>query len=382
MRITSFLIFVGIVFIIYFSVNFYIYTRGLQSFAVSPAYRKGYIISFWIIVSCFIIGEILEHTHPSLFSEWIYRIGAFWLAFMLYLFLALLVIDIIRLFDYFFHFLPSFPKERLFTTGLIVLGIVTTVIVLGHINALNTRVKEITLTIPKKVNGESKMKVLMVSDIHLGALIGEHLEKKLVKIINKRKPDLVLLCGDLVDGDIGQVLRKNLGRHIQEISAPMGVYAIPGNHEYIGGISKTLPYLRSININILRDTTVILPNGIHLVGRDDRDRRRMGDEGRKSLVELMEGLDKNFPVIVLNHQPFNLEEAEKEGVDLHISGHTHHGQLWPLNFMTKAIFEKSWGYLKKTNSNFYISSGFGTWGPPVRIGNAPEVVVFNLIFNP
>jgi len=192
----------------------------------------------------------------------------------------------------------------------------------------------------------------------------------------------VLLCGDLVDGDVASAIRKNLGRQIQKIKTPMGVYAIPGNHEYIGGIQKTLPYLESININILRDKTLVLPNGVQLVGRDDRDNRRMGEEnGRKSLKELMTGLDKTFPVIVMNHQPFNLDEAVTEGADLHLSGHTHHGQLWPFNYITKAVYELSWGYLKKGETNFYVSSGFGSWGPPVRLGNTPEVVVFNLKFD-
>lgn len=380
MRAVSFLIFIGIVFLIYFSVNIYIYSRGLQSVALLPGFKRGYIITFWIIVSSFIIGEVLEHTHPSIISEWIYRVGAFWLAYMLYLFLVIFVIDIIRFFDYFFHFLPPVSAMQRLTAGIIVLASVSVLVIAGHWNALSTRVREINLTIPKNVKGDPRMKVLMVSDIHLGALIGDNMERKMIGIIKNQNPDLVLLCGDMVDGDIGEVLRKNLGRHIQEIKTPMGVYAIPGNHEYIGGIQKTLPYLKSININVLRDQIIVLSNGVQLVGRDDRDSQRMGDGGRKSLPELMKGVDKSYPVIVLNHQPFNLGEAEQQGVDLHLSGHTHNGQLWPLNYMTEAIFEISWGFLKKGNSNFYVSSGFGTWGPPVRIGNTPEVVVFNLTF--
>ena len=382
MRATSFLIFFGTVLLIYFSINFLIYTRGLQAFSLSPSWRKGYIIAFWTIVSCFIIGEILEHTYSSLVSEWIYRIGAFWLAFMLYFFLTILLFDFIRLLNYFFHFLPEISQTLRFRIGLITIAFVSIVVLAGHINALNTRVREIPLTIHKKINGNTEMRVLMASDIHLGALIGENREERLVNIIIKQKPDLVLLCGDLVDGDVASAIRKNLGRQIQKIKTPMGVYAIPGNHEYIGGIQKTLPYLESININILRDKTLVLPNGVQLVGRDDRDNRRMGEEnGRKSLKELMTGLDKTFPVIVMNHQPFNLDEAVTEGADLHLSGHTHHGQLWPFNFITKAVYELSWGYLKKGETNFYVSSGFGSWGPPVRLGNTPEVVVFNLKFD-
>jgi len=382
MRATTFLIFIGTVLLIYFSVNYYIFLRGLQAFSISPEWRRGYIITFWLIVSSFIIGEILEHTHSSLISEWIYRIGAFWLAFMLYFTLTLILFDVIRLMNYFFHFLPEMTQTIRFRIGLVTVAFISLIVLAGHINALNTRVKEISLSIHKKVTGNHEMKILMASDIHLGALIGENREKRLVDIINNQKPDLVLLCGDLVDGDVASALRKNLGRHIQEIKTPLGVYAIVGNHEYIGGIQKTIPYLESININILRDKTLTLPNGVQLVGRDDRDNRRMGDaQGRKSLSELMTGLDKNFPIIVMNHQPFNLDEAVVEGVDLHLSGHTHHGQLWPFNYITKAVFELSWGYLKKGDTNFYVSSGFGTWGPPVRLGNTPEVVVFNLKFD-
>ena len=382
MRNSAFIVFFSIVFLIYFSVNYLIFSRGLQAFTVTPGMRKGFIITFWAIVSCFIVGEIIEHTHSSLPGEWIYRIGAFWLAFMLYFTLSIILIDIVRLFNYFFHFLPEISQTFKFRLGLIVTGIVTFIVFAGHINALHTRVKEINLDIAKKVNGNPEMKILMASDIHLGALIGENRELGLVEIIKNQKPDLVLLCGDLVDGDIASVLRKNLGKHIQEIKTPMGVYAIAGNHEYIGGIRQTIPYLESINIKLLRDSILILPNGVQVIGRDDRDNRRMGEgTGRKELHELAANLNHDYPIIVMNHQPFNLDEAVTENIDLHLSGHTHHGQLWPFNYLTKAIFELSWGYLKRGNTNFYVSSGFGSWGPPVRTGNTPEVVVFHLKFS-
>jgi len=381
MRLTSFLIFFGTALLIYFSFNFYIYSRGLQAFSITPGWKRAYFILFWVVVSCFVIGEILEHTRSSLISEWIYRVGAFWLAFMLYFALSLLVFDVIRLANHFFHFLPELTQLFRFRLGLGTVALVSCLVVAGHINALNTQIRKFSLSIPKKITGSHSMRIVMASDIHLGALIGENREAKLVRLINAQKPDLVLLCGDLVDGDIASVLRKNLGKHLQEIKSVMGVYAIPGNHEYIGGIQKTLPYLESINIKELRDKVLVLPNGVQVIGRDDRDNRQMGEENRrKTLKELMVGLDKTFPVIVMNHQPFNLEEAVDEGVDLQFSGHTHHGQLWPLNYITKAVFELSWGYLKKGNTNFYVSSGFGSWGPPVRLGNTPEVVVFDLKF--
>jgi hypothetical protein len=221
----------------------------------------------------------------------------------------------------------------------------------------------------------------MASDIHLGALMGERREKVLLDIVKKQSPDLVLICGDLIDSEIAPVLRKNLGRHIQEIEAPMGVYAVTGNHEYIGGIEKSLEYLKSINIRVLKDEVITLPNGIQVVGRNDRSAGGFGANRQKLLAELLSGIDHTKPIIVMNHQPYSLGEAEQEGVDLHLSGHTHNGQLWPLNYVTRAIFEVSWGYLKKGSSHFYVSSGFGTWGPSVRTGNRPEVVMFDLKFD-
>jgi len=342
--------------------------------------KQWFIVIFWTVVSMFIVGNVLERTATSAFSEWIYRIGSFWMAFMLYLFIAVVLIDFVRTLNHFFHFLPPFSQIMKFRLGLGIISIVSLVIVAGHINALWINVKQIPLTIHKKVSGSPEVKILMASDIHLGALIGDRREKRLLEIVREQKPDLVLLCGDLVDGEIAPVLRKNLGRHIQEIKTPLGVYAILGNHEYIGGIDKTLPYLKSINVKVLVDETVTLPDGIQLVGRNDRS-TGSGANAPKPLAELLAGIDQTKPVIVMNHQPFNLDEVAKADVDLHLSGHTHNGQLWPFNYITEAIFELSWGLMKKGNTNFYVSSGFGTWGPTVRTGNRPEVVVFNLKFD-
>jgi predicted MPP superfamily phosphohydrolase len=385
MKTLQFIIFLSIVLSIYFSTNLYIYIRGLQAFSITPYWKLSYKIIFWIVASSFIVGEFLEHTSSSVIGEWIYRVGAFWTAFMLYLIIAVVLIDVIRIIDKLIPIIPVViklnPVKYKFIIGISVFSIVSLIIIAGHINTLRTKIHEISLHIPKETSSNPGMKILMASDIHLGALIGDRREKKLVEIINKQKPDLVLLCGDIVDGDIAPVLRKNLGKHLQEIKPSLGMYAIPGNHEYIGGIHKTIPYLESINIKILRDEVITLSNGVQLIGRDDRDSNRIGAKKRKSLAQLTSNIDTSKPVIVMNHQPYNLDEAVEAGIDLHLSGHTHHGQMWPLNYITSAMFEKSRGYLKKEGTHFYISSGFGTWGPSVRIGNTPEVVVFNITFD-
>jgi len=132
---------------------------------------------------------------------------------------------------------------------------------------------------------------------------------------------------------------------------------------------------------MLRDTVEMIGECIYLIGREDRDKQRFTGKSRKSLSELVSGLDPSYPIILLDHQPFHLNQTTRLGIDLSISGHTHHGQLWPFTYITNAIYEISQGYKKIGNTHFYVSCGYGTWGPPVRLGNRPEIVVLNITFN-
>jgi len=380
MRTSIIVIFLLFFVAIYSAAVYYVYSRGIHAFAPNQPLKRWLTITYWIVAYMFFAGMILERTASSAFSEFVFRIGTFWLPFLLYLLFALIFIDIVRGLNYFFRFLPPATASLKMIVASIVLGVVTLVILLGYINALSVRVVNIPVSIAKTVDGDKKMRVFMVSDVHLGALIGERHEKRLLRMVKEQSPDLVLICGDLIDSEIAPVVRKNLGRHIQEIDTPMGVYAITGNHEYIGGINQSLNYLKSINMTMLIDTVVTLPNGVQLVGRNDRAAGGFGKLAQKPLELLMENVDRDKPVIVMNHQPYNLDEAVAAGADLHLSGHTHHGQIWPLNMVTSALFELSWGYLQKENTHFYVSSGFGTWGPSIRLGNRPEVVVFDITF--
>jgi uncharacterized protein len=381
MRSSVFIIVFLVVLAIYSLANYYIVIRGIQAFAITQPLKKWYLIAYIAISYSFFLGIILERIASSAFSEWVFRIGTFWLPFMLYILLAMIMVDIVRVANHFFNFLPEINQAFKFKLGVTIVSLVTAVLIGGYINAITIKVKRIPLTIHKKVEGSQQMRILMASDIHLGALIGENREKHLLDIINKQKPDLVLICGDLIDSEIEPVIRKNLGKHIQEIQTPMGVYAITGNHEYIGGIKKTLPYLKSINIKMLLDSVVTLPNGVQLVGRNDRSSAGFDKNSQKPLADLLANIDYEKPIIVMNHQPYNLDEAVEANVDLHLSGHTHHGQIWPFNYITNAMFELSWGYMKKRETNFYVSSGYGTWGPTIRIGNRPEIVVFDINFD-
>jgi len=304
---------------------------------------------------------------------------------MLYFFLLILSLDLIRLFNHFFHFLPKVFYTDYGKTKLIIfylsLAVVSLVVLSGFINARTARIKVLSYIIPKKVNGVKSLRMVMVSDVHMGNLIAKRKTNRLVTKINELKPDIVVFAGDLVDEDLAPVIKNNLGEALTKIQSRLGVFAIPGNHEYIGGAEDAIKYLSEHGIIMLRDTSVFLENSFYLVGRDDRDKIRFTGKKRKEISELLYGIDKSFPIILLDHQPFNLNKAADLGVDLQLSGHTHHGQVWPFNYITNAMYDVSWGTKKIGETQYYVSSGFGTWGPPIRIGNRPEIVLINLTFN-
>jgi predicted MPP superfamily phosphohydrolase len=146
-----------------------------------------------------------------------------------------------------------------------------------------------------------------------------------------------------------------------------------GNHDYFGGLKNSLKFLDEAGIHVLRDSAVLIDSAFYIVGRDDRSNRQ-----RKPIAALVDSLDKSKPIILLDHQPYNLEEAEAYGIDLQISGHTHQGQVWPISVITNMIYEDDHGFLKKGNANIYVSSGIGIWGGKFRIGTQSEYVVIDL----
>jgi uncharacterized protein len=218
----------------------------------------------------------------------------------------------------------------------------------------------------------------VASDIHLGPTNGVAHIKRIVKKINALKPDLILLPGDIVDGELDPVIRRDLGSYIRKFRSTYGVYGITGNHEYIGGMERAVAYLEAHDMTLLQDA-VIEVAWVYIVGRDDISSSRFGRH-RKSLSELLTDIDTKKPVILLDHQPKKLSEAQKNGIDLQFSGHTHNGQLWPLNLIVKRLFELPVGYKKKGHTHIFVSPGVGTWGPPVRTNARPDILFVTVEF--
>jgi predicted MPP superfamily phosphohydrolase len=184
----------------------------------------------------------------------------------------------------------------------------------------------------------------------------------------------------LVDEDVEPAIRLNLGETLRLIKSKYGIYGVTGNHEFYGGVEPCCKYLVDHGVVMLRDSVIKIADAFTIVGREDVTLEQDHSKHRKKLSELLKEVDPALPIILMDHQPLRLDDAEKNGVDLQLSGHSHHGQLWPFNYISQAVYEVSWGYKKKGNTQIYVSCGVGTWGPPMRSGNRPEVVNVKLKF--
>lgn len=374
-------VFFIIVLAIYTLLNLYLYFKGYNAIPALQTYKLLYSITFFILAIIFIIAKVIEARHSSVITDVLNIIGGFWLAFMLYGFLFFILSDIALLIlkitgTISSENIPLFRKWSFIITA----GLSFILIAGGFINAVTPVVKEYNITINKPAGEIKSLRIAAVSDIHLGSIIRKRSIKKLSSMLKVINPDLVLLLGDIVDGEIGPVLRGDLLQYFTCPGCDNGLYAITGNHEYIGGGNRTIPYIESKGIRVLKDEIITLEGGIQLVGRIDRDASRFYRKERLPLSELMKQADATKPVILLDHQPFQIDESVKNGIDLQLSGHTHNGQMWPLNYITKMIYDVSYGYLKKGNTHIIVSSGYGLWGPRVRSGSRSEVLLINIIF--
>lgn len=382
MKLSQALIFFGIVFGVYGLINFYIIRRGLS--VIPDSYRTLFLISSIFIVLSYIAGRFLERVWISFLSDTLIWIGSFWIALMFYLFLCLIIIDLLRLINLIIPILPAAitnnpeKAKRLIALVMVIFIIIT--VAGGFINAKMPVLKTYELNIIKHAGNLKSLNIAMISDVHLGTIIGPNYLERIVNKINTLHPDIILIPGDIIDENIAPILRNNFGETLKQLKAKYGVYSVTGNHEFIGGVQAAVKYLTGHGVTVIRDSAVIIDKSFYVIGREDRAIRQFAGKQRKELKDLIAGVDKSLPIILMDHQPFGLNEAKENEIDLQISGHTHNGQIWPLNYIVERIYELAWGYKLIGNTHYYISCGVGGWGPPVRTGSRPEIVNIKLNF--
>ncbi|MFJ7726347.1 metallophosphoesterase [Neobacillus sp. NPDC097160] len=358
-----------VVFVVYNLLLFYIGWNGWKWLKTLSVNKKSIKYIYWVLLLffaySFMLGRWLEE------FQIITWVGAIWLGIFYFSILLLPLVNLLVFLSRFTRFSKrNVIKWSGFATG-IALGCLMAI---GIYNAYSPVVRTYSINIPKQAEGKQTMNIVMASDMHFGVLSGAHHAKKLVKQINSLNPDIVLFPGDIIDDDVKPYLEKGIPQILRQINAP--VYASFGNHDRDQSADLVKVFTNS-GMNVLDDETVKLENGITLIGRKDRGYQ---DVVRAKLADLMKLVDVTKPVILLEHQPYDFDIAEKNGVDLMVSGHTHRGQIAPMNLITNKIYENDWGYLKRSQLQSIVSSGYGFWGTPIRIGSRSEIVQLMVTF--
>ncbi len=373
-----------IFFTVYTTLNYYVFIRGWQFLASYPSLKIPYTFLFIIIAYGYVLAKMLYRSLPPSMYDIIIGVGAIWFAFLAYFIISLLLIDIIKLLNSWLNFFPTLINNNYETvkniTGLSVILIVSLIVFLGNLNKRDIKIKELEIDLPKGNSKISELNVVMASDIHLSPIDGEKLLSRIVEKMNSLNPDIILLAGDIVDDKAVILDQRNIGESFKRLKPKYGVYSINGNHEFINEVESSVKYAEQFGIKFLRDSYELIDSSFYVIGREDSSMIQFTGKQRKSLNEIVKNLDHEYPKILLDHTPFKLEQAEQNGIDLQLSGHTHHGQIWPANIVTSMIYEISWGYLKKGKTHYYVSSGAGTWGPPVRTGSSSEIVNLKVKF--
>lgn len=244
----------------------------------------------------------------------------------------------------------------------------------GLYNTRNFVVTEYVISINKKSNLDS-LNIVMLSDLHVGTSINKNELLVIKDKINAIEPDVLVICGDLFDHSSHPEMMAYAVATLGSIRTQYGIFFITGNHEYyLGDIKQTLSYFNSSKIKVLRDETVLLSD-ICLIGRNDASYKN-----RTALSELILSADIRRPIMLLDHQPNEIYEAEKLGVDLQLSGHTHNGQIFPFNYIAAFVNSAHYGLNSIGKYNAVISSGCGTWKFPIRTGSPSEIVHVKLNF--
>ncbi len=399
-----------VVFSVVMGATTYVFIRGWQSLPTGLWLKIGYTLIFALSMASFFARMFLGDSLPEGFSSVLSAVGFTWLIAVIYLFFYVFAIDIVRIANHFFHFLPLFIKDHyaIVKLTLAVAGVVfvSTLLAFGNHKFNNPIVTTLDITLDKpqyiqkqtanekqtnneqsskeltnideasvEVAAQKQLTIVMASDIHLSSYINRKNLERYVTLINNQNPDLVLLAGDIADMNLAPLVNEKMAEVLAQIKATHGVYAITGNHEFYGGHKEEIyKYLESAGIHFLKDSSALAADStLYIIGRDDKTNHH-----RATLTDLVKGLDADIPKILLDHQPFNLADAEQNGIDLQLSGHTHNGQFWPGNHIVSWIFELPYGYKKKGNTHYYVSSGLGLWGPKYRIGTVSEIVVVHL----
>lgn len=238
-------------------------------------------------------------------------------------------------------------------------------------NAYTPKIERFSITLDKPL--AQPLRIGVASDLHLGSYFGGKQLDQLADIFNQEKVDLILLPGDIMDDNVQAYLAENMQPHLAKLQAPMGVFATLGNHDFFGSQQAILREIQQAGIQVLWDQAVEIDGKFTLVGRNDDLVKN-----RPSTAQLIEKVNPALPIFLLDHRPTEVEQHAQLPIDLQVSGHTHNGQIFPANIITNLMYRLAYGYEKIGNGHYFVTSGYGFWGIPMRLGSQSEVLIIDV----
>lgn len=354
--------FIGIVDLLLSTIGYLYYRHNL------PWGRSSWFtLAYLLLTLNAIVSRALSPTLPHFLVKLSAWAEGLWVAFGYYTLLFALVHFVLWLI---FKLLPfTLPLDKIAMVTLVAICLTVT---FGSLRAFTPVVRTEHIVTSKLPAGTS-YRLALISDVHLGRILGRSYAEKLVQRINQLEPDAVLIAGDLIDERITYVEEENSLAALAKLNAPKGVYLAFGNHEYIDNPALWHKMVQANGIKVLRDASTVIDGRLKLTGLNDYSRNR----DLSSLKALAWENDKYYSILI-DHQPRKMETAAAEGYDLYLSGHTHTGQLFPNRQVTKRMYQLDYGRRDFGKLIAITSSGYGFWGPPVRTEAAPEIVLIEL----
>jgi len=328
------------------------------------AVSKTLIIILSILSVSFLVTLFLVHWRENFITSWAYMLSASWTGIVWYLTLATVLIWFIDWAAFF-----TTIDIHIAIIAFIMYGIALAYSGYGIWNARFPRVNRISIEVKNLPQAWYGRKVVLLTDIHLGAIHHIRFARRVVGMIQKLSPDMVLVGGDIYDG-AGKELGL-LAMPFKDLKPQLGMYGVIGNHETYINIGQALKAIKETGIQLLRNEQIDI-EGVQIVGVD----YHMPNE-KRNILKALDLIDNNKPTIAIYHEPVvkSIDAMRAAGADVVLAGHTHQGQMWPFDFITRAIFKNyNCGLYVDGDFSQYTSSGVGTWGPPLRTGNKPEIV--------
>jgi hypothetical protein len=363
-------LFILIVLSILFLGHYFLYVSVLHFFGVAAfEWRMALAVVLLLLALSFIGASFLAHWNNSLLARVVYFCSSLWLGvgftFLIAFAGAWAVEDLARA-------LGRSPGPA--WLGIAAIGLAILYSAYGIVNAYHPRIVHYNVNI-KNLPAEWKgKKLVQLSDVHLGRILGQDFLSRVVDKVNAQNPAMVLITGDLFDGADGNL--EELVTPLKRLVAPQGIYFVTGNHETYLGVQRSFAALRNTPVRILDDERVVI-DGLQVIGISYPERGHTLGFAEK--MARLSGFDPGKPSILLYHSPSQIAAAKTAGINLQLSGHVHQGQIFPLQFITRLIFGKYYhGLHAEGDYTLYTSSGTGLWGPTMRTGNHPEIVVIRL----